>query len=69
MSMFRLVVRCGSILSFVWRTILPSSTAAVRLSWGLGDSSSCFSSVCRLVSSSVSSARMSCCTPCWFIMA
>ena len=60
MSMLRLVVRWGIILSFVCLTILPSSCAAVRLSCGLGDSSSCLSSVWRLVSSSVSSALISC---------
>ena len=69
MSMLRLVVRWGIILSFVCLTILPSSTAAVLLSCGDGDSSSCLSRVWRLVSSSLSSALMSCCTPCWFIMA
>ena len=69
MSMLRLVVRWGSILSLVCLTILPSSTAAVLLSCGDGDSSSCLSRVWRLVSSSLSSALMSCCTPCWFIMA
>jgi len=59
-SMLRFVVRWGIILSFVCLTILPSSCAAVLLSCGDGDSSSCLSSVWRLVSSSVSSALISC---------
>ena len=69
MSMLRLVVRWGIILSFVCLTILPSSWAAVLLSCGDGDSSSCLSRFWRLVSSSVSSARISSRTPCWLMTA
>lgn len=63
-SMLRLMFWCwvsvGIALSLACLIILPSSTAAVLLSWGLGDSSSFLRRFWRCVSHSVISAIMSC---------
>ena len=62
--MLRLMFWCcssvGYALSLACLIILPSSTAAVLLSWGDGDSSSFLRSCWRWVSHSVISAIMSC---------
>ena len=61
-SMLRLMFWCwvsvGIALSLACLIILPSSTAAVRLSCGDGDSSSCLRRSSRWVSCSVISAIM-----------